>query len=115
PTPIDDVLDRIKKNLGIDHVLLAGDHVRTVETVAVLGGSGGDIVHDLADRCDLYVTGELKHHDALPALTRRPAVVCTLHSHSERATLAVVAERLRAMLDIETTLVDADRDPFSIV
>ncbi|MEM8872795.1 MAG: Nif3-like dinuclear metal center hexameric protein [Planctomycetota bacterium] len=115
PTPIDTVLDRIKTHLGIDHLLLAGDNIRTIETVAVLAGSGGDIVHDLAGKCDLYVTGELKHHDALPALTQRPAIVCTLHSNSERKTLAVVAERLREMLHVETVLVDEDRDPFAIV
>lgn len=46
-------------------VRLCGD--RTVRTVAVCGGGGGEFAAALADRVDAFVTGEVKHHQWLEA------------------------------------------------
>lgn len=47
---------------------LVGDPERTVETVAVIGGSGGsDVDFVYKSGCDVFVTGEMKHHQALRA------------------------------------------------
>ena len=43
---------------------------------------------------DLYVTGEIRHHDALKAAKAGLTVVCTLHSNSERAVLKRLRDRL---------------------
>ena len=42
----------------------------------------------------LFLTGELRHHDALRAVAAGLTVVCTLHSASERAALEVLERRL---------------------
>ena len=64
----------------------------------------------------LYLTGELKHHDALRGARLGMTIVCVLHSNSERATLRRVKERLGDLLKgVGVILSETDRDPFSIL
>ncbi len=112
-----DLVERAKKALGAERVLVAGRLDADATTVAVCAGSCGDLVHE-ASRAgvDLYLTGELRHHDALRAAATGMTVVCALHSVSERATLPHLARRLTAAvpgLDVAISAVDAD--PFRIV
>ena len=116
PTTRRAFVERVKQKLDLPHVLVAGPIDGDAARAAVCAGScGGDLLHAAADAgVDVYVTGELRHHDALLAAKRGLTIVCTLHSHSERPTLAVVAGRLRAMLPgLTTHLCAADRDPFA--
>lgn len=106
----------LKRGIGSGHLLMAGDPEAMISTVAVSAGAGGGLLKDaIAQRVDLYVTGELRHHDALAANRAGVNVLCTLHSNSERATLATLADRLRKALPAVTFAVSAaDRDPFAI-
>lgn len=110
------LFDRIKLRLGLSHLLVAGPAEGIAHTGAVCAGSCGDHVDlAVAAGADVYVTGELKHHDALRAAGAGMTVVCTLHSHSERITLATVARTLREQLPtVQWALSRADRDPFVI-
>jgi putative NIF3 family GTP cyclohydrolase 1 type 2 len=70
----------------------------------------------LAAKADLYVTGEMRHHDALRAAAAGMTVVCTLHSHSERVTLHKLLPRLtRELPQVNWSVSVADRDPFAII
>ncbi len=116
PQPAAAVVDRVKRELGMSAVLVAGDVERTVTTAAVCAGACGDLLGDaIAAGADLYLTGEMRHHDAVRAVAAGVTVICTLHSNSERAVL----KRLRDRLDREAPgpaylLSRADRDPFSV-
>lgn len=111
-----ELLARIKRELQIDHLLVAGPTEGLVHTAAVCAGACGDHLNDaIAQKADLYLTGEMRHHDALKAAAAGLTVVCTLHSNSERAVL----RRLRARLSqdfpgVATMLSQADRDPFAV-
>lgn len=110
------VANLLKRGIDVDHLLIAGDPDAMISRVALCAGAGGDLLKDaIAQRVDLYVTGELRHHDALAANRAGMSVICTLHSNSERATLARLATRLHAALPAMTFAVSkADRDPFVI-
>jgi putative NIF3 family GTP cyclohydrolase 1 type 2 len=70
----------------------------------------------LAGGAELYLTGELRHHDALRAAGAGMTVVAVLHSNSERAVLKRLRERLMAELGgLQCELSRQDRDPFRIV
>jgi dinuclear metal center YbgI/SA1388 family protein len=115
--PRRDVVERVKRALGASHVLVAGSLDGDATRVAVLAGSGGERWKAArAAGAHVYVTGELRHHDALSAAESGMTVVCALHSVSERSALAPFAERLRgrvAGLDVRVST--TDRDPFQIV
>ena len=110
-----DLIDRIKTRLGLSHVLVAGPLVGRIGRVAVCAGAGGGLLDQvIASGAGLYLTGELRHHDALAAAAAGIAVVCTLHSRSERCALSGLAGRLAAALPgVDFLQSRADADPFA--
>ncbi|HPS53148.1 MAG TPA: Nif3-like dinuclear metal center hexameric protein [Phycisphaerae bacterium] len=109
---------RVKKRLGVKRVLLAsgGDLNRMVTTVAVGAGSCGDMWKKAAGRADIFVTGEMRHHDALAAVEAGLCVICVGHGNSERHVLGLLAERLASKVHgIKMIISQADRDPLEIV
>jgi GTP cyclohydrolase I len=93
------LVERVKRELGLTHVLVAGPLDRDVSRVAVCAGSGGDLVSDaVAAGAEVLLTGELRHHDTLRAVSEGLVVLCTLHSASERAVLGRLQSRLREEL-----------------
>jgi dinuclear metal center YbgI/SA1388 family protein len=117
-TPIDRaaLIDRVRNGLGLAHVLVAGPTEGEVRRVAVGAGACGDLFKDaLRAGAGLYLTGEMRHHDALRAADGGLTVVCALHSNSERKTLDVVAARLASALPgLRVTVSQRDRDPFCV-
>jgi dinuclear metal center YbgI/SA1388 family protein len=113
------LLGRIKRGLDIKHLLLAGGEQAEprITRVAVAAGSCGPMWQSaVRGGAELYLTGEMKHHDALAAAAAGLSVVCVGHSNSERVTLARLAERLGAELpDLRVSVSTADRDPFTII
>jgi hypothetical protein len=119
PASLPAVLDRIRAACGVPHVQLArpAGRGKTVRTLAVGCGSCGGLFRQAAAAgADLYVTGELRHHDALAAAQAGLAVACVGHSNSERLTLRHLADRVRPLLPaLGLKLSRVDRDPFTIV
>lgn len=117
PTTLSELVLTVKSKLALASVLVADAGTKRVTRVAVAAGSGGDLLADAARaKADVFVTGELRHHDALTAVRRGISVVATLHSNSERLAVRRFGERLATRapeLEIRTSA--ADRDPFSIV
>jgi dinuclear metal center YbgI/SA1388 family protein len=111
------LVDRVKRALGLERVLAAGPLRGRANRVAVCAGACGDLLDDaLAAGVDAYVTGELKHHDALRAAAAGMTVICTLHSNGERPGVAAMGAALaRALPGVKVRVARADRDPFSIV
>jgi dinuclear metal center YbgI/SA1388 family protein len=117
PHTVESLVGLIKTRLGISAVMLAGPEKRDVRRIGICAGSGGDLLDAaITAKADVFVTGELRHHDALKATNAGLNVICTLHSNCERPSLT----RLKARLDQlpppgpEVILSQADRDPFSI-
>jgi dinuclear metal center YbgI/SA1388 family protein len=111
-----EVVDRVKLALEVPSVLVAGDPARPVRRAAVCAGACGEFLDDaIGCGADLYLTGEMRHHDALRAVAAGLTVICTLHSNSERAVLKRLRDRLRREApDPAYLLSQADRDPFQV-
>jgi dinuclear metal center YbgI/SA1388 family protein len=111
-----ELFDRIKRELGIGHLLIAGPVEGNVTRAAVCAGSCGDLLDDAINAgAELYLTGEIRHHDAVKAAAAGLTVVCTLHSNSERAVLKRLVKRLAETPGMPPILISsADNDPISI-
>lgn len=111
------LFERIKRELAISHLLIAGPRGGIVHRAAVCAGACGNHLDDaIAQRADLYLTGEIRHHDAIKAANTGLTVVCTLHSNSERAVLRRLRDRLTDEAPgVQFHVSELDRDPFSIV
>jgi len=116
PVEREQLFDRLRRGLGLSHLLIAGPQSGKAARAAVCAGACGDLLNDgLAQKADVYVTGEVRHHDAIKAAAAGMTVVCTLHSNSERVTLTRLKERLEKSLPgLPIHLSQVDRDPFSI-
>lgn len=116
PVPRAALIERVKQGLGVSGVLVAGPTEGDVTRVAVCAGAGRGLLSEaLARRTELYLTGELPHHDALRAAAAGMTVVCALHSNSERAALPRLKERLeKEAPGLGVVISREDRDPFSL-
>ncbi|MEM1011919.1 MAG: Nif3-like dinuclear metal center hexameric protein [Planctomycetota bacterium] len=118
PVPRDVLFGRIRRELNVGELLVAGPVDGEVKRIACCAGSCGDLLDSAAKQgAELYVTGELKHHDALRAAKLGLTAVCVLHSNSERPTLDVLRRRLSDLLpaSVEVAVSHVDRDPFVIL
>ncbi|XP_060593558.1 NIF3-like protein 1, partial [Ruditapes philippinarum] len=86
---LDEAVQLVKKHLKLDHVRLAkSPGVEAVSSVAVCAGSGGSVLRNVT--ADLYVTGEMSHHEVLHAVYNNSAVILCDHSNTERGYLTVL-------------------------
>ena len=113
------LLTRIKKALGLKHLWVAGPggSGKTVRLAACAAGSAGGMFSAAVEAgATFYLTGEMRHHDALAAAAAGLTVACTGHSNSERAVLKNVAKNLRSALPgLKVLASKTDRDPFVVV
>lgn len=110
------LIEDIRAGLGVEHLLVAGPTHGVVARAAVGAGACGELYRAaLRAGAGLYLTGEMRHHDALRAAAEGLTVVCALHSNSERVTLDRLAKRLsEALPDTLFVCAESDRDPFTV-
>uniref|UniRef100_A0A3Q1GT07 NIF3-like protein 1 n=1 Tax=Acanthochromis polyacanthus TaxID=80966 RepID=A0A3Q1GT07_9TELE len=119
PVTVATAVQKMKSHLGLNHLRLALGSGQTMEsslcTVAVCAGSGASVLNGI--KADLYVTGEMSHHEVLDAVAKGTSVILSDHSNSERGFLTVFRERLAVRLPDGVTVVvsKADRDPLEVV
>jgi dinuclear metal center YbgI/SA1388 family protein len=115
PLSMDKAIANIKAATGCKTIGLVGPARRTVKKAAVCAGSCGKIVNTvIAAGCDLYLTGELKHHQALAAQETQMSCICLSHSVSERFALKILAKQLKNRLKNVTIRISTkDKDPFT--
>lgn len=91
-----EALQYIKEKLGIPDLRYAGNIDRTVKTVAVLGGAGSEFAElAKAKGADLYLTGDLKYHEAQDASRLDLLIADGGHFYTERVIVPALAKRLR--------------------
>ena len=86
-----------------------------VRSIAVAAGAGSGALRGVP--ADVYVTGEMSHHDALAAVAAGASVVLAGHSNTERGFLRVLAKRLTAEFGkaVQVRVAKGDRDPLTVV
>jgi dinuclear metal center YbgI/SA1388 family protein len=117
PRAVDDLVTLLKAKLEIPTVGLIGPRRRSVRRVAICTGSCGKLIGQiLGAGGEFYLTGEMRHHDALSARESGLTVAAVGHFASERIALFPLAERLRAALPGVTVAVSrTESDPFVYV
>lgn len=84
--------------------------------MAVCAGSGASVLNGV--RADLYLTGEMSHHDLLNATQKGIHVILCNHSDSERGFLRVFQNNLQSLLlddKVEVVTSKIDKDPLETV
>jgi len=120
PLQLAAVAELVKKHLNLQHIRVAlarHKHMESpVSTVAICAGSGSSVLKGV--KADLYLTGEMQHHDILDAVHKGTHVILCDHSNTERGFLKVFAEKLATELcggGVDVMLSETDRDPLQIM
>ena len=114
PVQLSAILKKIKKITGAKVAGIVGNKNRIVKKAAVCAGSCGKLIMNvIAEKCDLYLTGEIKHHQAIAAQEAGVTVVCLSHTVSERFILKKVAKELQKDLKpVKIIISKKDKNPF---
>lgn len=114
------IVENVKKATGLNHLKVALGRGVTLEdkitTAAVCVGSGGSVLRDV--KAELYITGEMSHHELLDANHDKTTVILCNHSDSERGFLKEFAKKLTENFRNESLNVavsEMDKDPIITV
>ncbi len=118
PLAFPQAVAKVKEAFGVDMVRIWGRPPAAVEQLAVMGGSGGDFAPEAQWRgAQLFVTGEVRHHQMLPSHGQDFAVAEVGHFASEVVFMPKWAEQLEGFcqetgLAIQARAATAERAPF---
>lgn len=103
--PLGEALAGIRSAIRPSWMRVAGPSRKKVRRIAVVGGSGAEYAGAAADAgADLFVTGDLRYHQALEAASGEMAVVDVGHGSAEKWILPefqrVIAERCGSAADV---------------
>ena len=121
PVAIDDFAHSVCKRLGVSHVRLVRVADRPVRRVAVVGGAGAEFIDTAVRRgADVYVTGDVKYHEAQRAAEQGMHLIDAGHFGTEVPVLPVLADLLRAELaaehgTVEILVTETQRDVFDVI
>ena len=113
PISLHDLSKLGQERFGEPKIRIVGDDSKIIKKVGIVGGGGSFELYKAAlHNCDAFITGEIKHNNALDALDLGIALIEVSHS-VER----LFKEHVREMLvkefpDVEFVFSDKDVNPF---
>jgi len=102
----------VRKRLAISHLRFVGDPKRKIRDVAVMGGAGGSSAVDIPGDVDVFVTGDVKYHEALDADERGLALIDAGHHGTEKWIIPAIAQYLKAKSPTLRVSQYIEPDPF---
>lgn len=120
PMMLSSVVDLLAQQLNIDsnEIRFVGDPNQMITTVGLCTGAGADLM-DLAaaNGCQLFITGDLKYHDAQNAKAKGIAVIDAGHYGTEKSFADNFADKLRSVAGDRLEVVESkvDIDPFEFL
>jgi len=116
PATVNELAQRLKRNLAVPVVKITRAHDTPIERVGVCPGSGASLASAaIAEGCTCFVTGEMQHHDALAAVEQGCSIILAGHTNTERGYLPTYAAKINELApeaqavvsESDTTLFDA--------
>ena len=118
---VEALAESVKGALNIEYVRVAGDLKQEVSKVLVCSGSGSGLLQEfLASDAHVYLSGDLRYHDALEVSHAHRAMIDIGHFASEH----IMVDALAHLLSTELAAVDAaveviayekEKDPFVLL
>jgi dinuclear metal center YbgI/SA1388 family protein len=110
-----ELAERLKRHLGIAvvNIARAAEIDVPLTHVGVCPGSGAPLAGAArADGCQVFVTGEMKHHEMLDALNAGLSLILAGHTNTERGYLPRLAARLgNELRGVKILVSERDKSP----
>lgn len=108
PVNIVEYAKQIKKLLNTDYVkLYCNNDERLISKVSFCGGAGSDFISDSINAgADVYITGDIKYHQAQMALQNNLCIIDAGHYNTEYHSLENIKNILNNHEDLNVILLD---------
>jgi len=113
--------EKVKKVLAAGSIRVVGNRKAGIRRVAVCTGSGSGMIDTfLRSGADVFVSGDLRYHDARAVEAAGRALIDVGHFASERIVVDLLSKRLRPLLiekgfDVKINVSKVEKDPFAVV
>ncbi len=96
PVNLKQYANYVKEAIGAEYVkLFCNDDEQIIKKVAFCGGSGGEFIEDAINlNADLYITGDIKYHQAQTAIKNGLSIIDAGHYNTEVNSLDMLYEIL---------------------
>ncbi|MBK1637372.1 hypothetical protein CKO19_16855 [Rhodovulum adriaticum] len=81
-----DIVGKLKGNLKLCHVIIWGEENKTRQEnrIGLVTGSGMDFIQEAMDKdINIFITGDINHHDAMDAMEQGMTLIDISHEGSE--------------------------------
>lgn len=120
PALLKEVVYHVKQKLNLLHLRVTGNMELPVTKIAICTGSGGSLLDEfLRSDADVYITGDMKYHDARRVEEVSKGLIDVGHFGSESMAIDLLFDRLsravhKAGLNIQMKRFKKEKDPFTI-
>ncbi len=110
----------IKKKLNLTHLRVIGDNDLLIESATVVTGSGGSMIEDFfLSETDVFVTGDVKYHEARIVEEKKLGMIDVGHFGSEYIAIQLLSDKLITAsknkdYDFKIIKYENELDPFNI-
>jgi dinuclear metal center YbgI/SA1388 family protein len=121
PLAVGDLVEPIKRCLKLNSVRIAGDTRLQARRAAVCSGAGSSLMEAfLTSDAQVYISGDLRYHDARAVEEAGRALIDVGHFASERIVIDSLVDQLRRAAKMADWVVSIDpcrleRDPFQVL
>lgn len=113
---LQDLCEKIKLKLDMDHIRVVGELNTKIKKVAVVTGAGSDMVSLAKSKnCDVIITGDVKYHEAQDALDMNMCIIDCGHFDTENIFKDVMKRFLDTIECIEVFRSEINLNPFKII
>ena len=111
----------IKKEMGLKTIKFAGDPHLTIKKAAVCTGSGSSLIANfIASDAQVYISGDMRYHDARDVEAANLGIIDIGHFSSECFVAEDLAARLSTIfeksgIEVGVEACDIEKDPFEVL
>jgi dinuclear metal center YbgI/SA1388 family protein len=117
PFRLIEVINMLKRNLNIPNLSFVGNPDKLIERVAICTGSGASLMKDAKrNNADLFITGDIKYHDAIDAKEIDLALIDATHYFTEIIAVPFLSKYLKNNFSNDLDIVELiENNPFSYI
>lgn len=99
---------RVKLQLKAEHIkLYCKDQKKVIENVAFCGGSGSEFIEDaIQKKADVYITGDIKYHQAQTALQNNLCIIDAGHYYTEYHAMKNIKDVLNGLEELNVCILE---------
>ncbi|SNX54931.1 Nif3-like dinuclear metal center hexameric protein [Thermoanaerobacterium sp. RBIITD] len=117
-TTLKELAEQVKAKFKLPALRIVGDLAKTVNKVAICGGSGGSLISISSFKgADVLITGDIGYHDAIDATHLGLSIIDAGHFGTEKISVNFIAEYIideaqKMNIDLNVIISETQKDPF---